>query len=160
MAADVTGSSEDRLQARLGEALAAREPMPAHLADVAKGLFAWRDVDAFLATVTFDSVVDELAGVRGMTLARTVTFECGATEIQIMAAAATERVGERTTHRLICQIAPGEPGASAVLRHPGGQIPAVIGAHGDVEFADVPEGPVQLTVTTSDGVITTEAVTF
>jgi hypothetical protein len=58
--------SEDDLAARLGGVLARRDPVPKEVIDAAKASAAWRTVDAELALLLYDSVLDEeFAGVRG-----------------------------------------------------------------------------------------------
>lgn len=151
---------DDALQAVLAEALAMSDPVPSVMRQRAKDLFAWREVDAMIAKVTFDSAVDELAGVRGTVMARSVEFEVRDTLIELIAAAATERVDGRRVTRLMCHIEPAQPGVRVVLRHGEGEVEQVIGADGEVEFTEVPAGPVRLTVHTAEGPVTTEAVTL
>ena len=73
----------------LGEALQAADGPPSDVVSQAKAIFTWRTIDAELAELTFDSIVDgELAGVRGAQAARTVTFETAAVVIDLEIAAA------------------------------------------------------------------------
>ncbi|MDR2988268.1 MAG: hypothetical protein LBV34_25870 [Nocardiopsaceae bacterium] len=69
------GREEDLLE-MLREAIGAREAVPARLVATAKGSFAWHNIDAELAQLTYDSVVDfEPAAVRSETASiRALTF--------------------------------------------------------------------------------------
>ena len=68
-------SNDDELLAALGRALQAQEVVPEAVLEAAKGAYAWRTIDAELAALTFDSVTDELVGVRGGGGPRALTFE-------------------------------------------------------------------------------------
>lgn len=59
--------SDDYLAARLGRVLAAHDPVPKHVLEAAKASGSWRTVDAELALLLYDSVLDkeELVGMRG-----------------------------------------------------------------------------------------------
>lgn len=58
--------SDDDLAARLGRILAQRDPVPQKVIHAAKASGVWRTVDAELALLLYDSVLDEeSAGVRG-----------------------------------------------------------------------------------------------
>lgn len=58
--------SDDDLAARLGHVLARRDPVPQDVIHAAKASGAWRTVEAELALLLYDSVLDEeSAGVRG-----------------------------------------------------------------------------------------------
>lgn len=151
---------DDALQAILAEALAVSDPVPPALRQQAKDLYAWREVDALIAQLTFDSATDEIVGVRGTVMARTVEFEVRDTVIELIAAAVTERVDGRRVIRLLCHVEPAVPGAQATLRHREGEDTQVVGADGEVEFPMVPAGPVRLTLQTAAGPVTTEAVTL
>jgi hypothetical protein len=64
----VNGDNEndDELAARLGRAIARRDPVPQDVIRAAKASGAWRTADAELAMLLYDSVLDEeFAGVRG-----------------------------------------------------------------------------------------------
>jgi hypothetical protein len=59
--------SDDELQARLGVVLARVDPPPTEVIAAAKASATWRTVDAELASLMYDSVLDrsESIGVRG-----------------------------------------------------------------------------------------------
>lgn len=157
--------TDDELQSVLAEGLAVTDAVSPRMVDVAKGLFTWRDVDALIAELTFDSAINEMAGVRGAATARTVSFQSRAFEIDntlidIVATPMAEDVGQSETNRLLVHIDPAAPGVRGVLRHLEGEVEQHVGAHGELEFTDVPSGPVRLSLHTVDGVVTTEVVSF
>ena len=72
-----TSDAPDTLLARIGNAFDDLEPIPAQLGDAARAAFAWRDADAELAELLFDSANEELVGIRGTTSDRR-SFRFGA----------------------------------------------------------------------------------
>jgi hypothetical protein len=52
-------SDDDQLLAALENATRAARDVPAGLVDAAKSVFAWRDIDAELAVLTYDSAVED-----------------------------------------------------------------------------------------------------
>lgn len=75
--------SDDGLAARLGRVLAQRDRVPREVIDAAKASGAWRSVDAELALLLYDSVLDdEFAGVRGGG-SRLLTFTSGRVTVDI-----------------------------------------------------------------------------
>lgn len=151
-------AGDDLLQQRLAAALAMSDPVPPQMVAIAKGLFAWREIDGLIADLTFDSAIDELAGVRGTAVARSLVFRHGELAIEVVVTLLAERVGERDLHRLVCHLEPVVPGRRVVVRHVDGEVEGRVSAYGEVEFTDVPAGPVQLSAHGPDGVVTTPAV--
>ena len=49
---------DDELEAELRRLAADREPVPAELVQAALDAFGWRDIDAELAELVYDSLVD------------------------------------------------------------------------------------------------------
>lgn len=101
------------LAARLGELLDRVEPAPDDLARAAKDLWTWRTVDAELADIGFDSLLDAPTGVRSAGGPRTVTFEGGGLVVDV------EVVEDGTTRRLVGQLAPAGPARVDVLADAG-----------------------------------------
>jgi hypothetical protein len=58
---------DDQLLAALGEAVRARDAVPDAFVEAGKGAFAWRQIDAELAQLTYDSATDRVAAVRSET---------------------------------------------------------------------------------------------
>jgi hypothetical protein len=68
---------------RLGLALET-DRVPDHVVQVARDSFTWRTIDEELAALSFDSLIDAVAGVRsGATAVRTLDFEAGDTVVSI-----------------------------------------------------------------------------
>ncbi len=115
------------------------DPVPARVADAARGSFAWRRIDAELAELTYDMAMDaeRLAAVRGEEAPRALTFEASGLTIEVEVV----RVGE--TRRLLGQIVPPQP-ALVELRHAGGQVAVEADQIGRFSVRGFPAGPVSL----------------
>ncbi len=124
------------------------DPVPDTLVAMAKESFTWRTIDAELAELVFDSLVDEVVGVRGVGgagQARAMSFETAGGAIEI----------EVDQGHLVGQVAP----AAAVLvelRHPGGTIVDHSDVVGRFRFDGVPRGPVRITVSGAGPTISTD----
>ncbi|SDG50953.1 hypothetical protein [Pseudonocardia oroxyli] len=131
--------TDDELAAELAAALADRRA-PREVVEAAKGLFAWRTVDAELAALTYDSLVDGLEGVvRGAAGPRALAFEAGDVEIEI------EVVPGLDGRRLVGQLAPG--GGAAVELVLGGESLALTADELGRFAADLPVETVALSLT-------------
>ena len=77
--------SDDELEAELRRLAADREPVPAELVQAALDAFGWRDIDAKLAELVYDSLVDadEASLVRGSPGHRLVSFAVGGMTIDV-----------------------------------------------------------------------------
>jgi hypothetical protein len=75
--------TDDELAAELAAVLADRRA-PREVTEAAKGLFTWRTIDAELAALSYDSLVDAEEGVvRGAAGPRALVFEAGDVEIEV-----------------------------------------------------------------------------
>lgn len=96
---------DDALLAQLGDVLRRYDDPPRDVLVAAKELFTWRTVDAELASLTFDSLLDdEPAGVRTTAVApRVLTFEADglAVEVEVETDAGSQR-------RLAGQLVPAQ----------------------------------------------------
>jgi hypothetical protein len=93
---------EEQLLAELRALAEVADPLPPEVTFAAKGSFAWRRVDADLAELTFDSLLEDaaLAGVRGADTVRLVTFEAGDVSVEVEITEAGDR------RRIIGQLVP------------------------------------------------------
>jgi hypothetical protein len=110
---------DNELEARLRMVAARFEPVPAELIRTAVGAFTWRTIDAELAELVFDSVVDDddAAVVRGTQQARLLSFRSGDLSIEV-------EVTATGAHRsLIGQLIPARQ-AAIEIRH-GGDVAAL-----------------------------------
>jgi hypothetical protein len=115
------------------------DPVPPELTAAAKSSFAWYTMDAELAALVYDSSEDdrELAGVRGASSTRLLTFESPALTVEVEATADGNR------RRLLGQLVPPQPGRVEV-RHIEGSASADVDEVGRFAVDDVPPGPVSL----------------
>lgn len=97
-----TTPEDARILAQLREGLGQSEAVPSDVIEFAKAAFAWRNIDAELAELDFDSIDEDLpAGVRSVGTARMISFQAGQWMIDIEF---DERSG-----RLMGQISPESP---------------------------------------------------
>lgn len=94
--------ADERLVAELRELFAQADPVPSLVTEVAKASLGWRRLDAELAELLTDSVLeaDSLATARGGEAVRSVTFGTGAKTLDVE----VHSDGERRA--LLGQIAP------------------------------------------------------
>ena len=74
---------DEDMMRRLGEAARAADPVPPEVIAAARASFVWRTIDAELAALTFDSLDQELVGVRGGGPTRSLTFEFGDAVVEL-----------------------------------------------------------------------------
>ena len=101
---DESHGPDERLLAALRELFDRSAPLPPRVVEMAKESYTWRTVDAELAALTSDSLVDQLAGsVRGAEAPRSLTFEAGDVSIEV------EVGGSGTQRRMLGQLVPAQP---------------------------------------------------
>jgi hypothetical protein len=76
---------DDELEQELRRLAAHAEPVPAELIQAAVDAFAWRDIDAEIAELTYDSLLDaeEASLVRGPADQRMISFAAGGLTIDV-----------------------------------------------------------------------------
>jgi len=116
-----TGGEEDqtwdeRLVAELQAFARRADPVPDDVVFAARGSFAWRRVDAELAELTFDSLLDDagLAVVRSGDAVRLVTFDAGDLSVEVEITARGHR------RRLLGQLVPPQEARVEVRAASGG----------------------------------------
>lgn len=119
------------------------DQVPGPLIEAARAGFTWRTVDAELAELIADSVLDA-AAVRAADAPRLVTFAAGAVSLVIEIVAPPARAGE-VARRLIGQIV-GAPPAEVEVRHADGSLTVQTDDYGRFRAAPVPPGPISLAV--------------
>lgn len=134
---------DDELLAALREALRAREAVPNWFVDTGKNAYAWHNIDAELAQLTFDSDSDQrmLAVTRSETASiRTLTFTSAHMSMEL----------EVTDDSLLGQILP--PGTGTLEIHTKGTIATtVVDEIGCFAVTPKPEGSFRLRCRTPDG---------
>ncbi|MGO8727963.1 MAG: hypothetical protein ACLQK8_14885 [Streptosporangiaceae bacterium] len=130
---------DDELEEELRRTAASLDPVPPELLRAAADAFTWRTVDAELAELVYDSLVDEdaLALVRGGSDRRLLSFEAGGLSIDLevsTAGAARELTG---------QLAPPQR-ASIEIRAGSGRVRTDADELGRFRATSVPAGPMSL----------------
>jgi len=103
-------TDDDRLLAVLADALDDARAVPPGFVEAGKAAYAWRTIDAELAALTYDSAVDDLAGVLRADSAtlRALTFAAAELTIEL----------ELTAEALLGQISPVEAGDATAYSGP------------------------------------------
>lgn len=115
------------------------DPPPPEIITAAKASFTWLTVDAELADIAFDSLLDVSPGVRSTAGPRLVSFEAAALTVEV-------EIGETGgSRRLVGQLVPPSE-AEIVVRHGNGEISAHADELGRFTVDGVPVGPVSLLV--------------
>ncbi|MEV5169567.1 hypothetical protein AB0L10_00395 [Streptomyces flaveolus] len=135
------------LEEELRQAAAVLDPVPAELVQAALDAFALHDLDARLAELTFDSLVDALP-VRGVTdTPRMLTFRAGEVTVDV----------EVTEDGLIGQVLPPQSARIEVLGGPQtARAPLTADPLGRFTSTTPPSGPFALRLRTGAEVIVTE----
>jgi hypothetical protein len=140
-------TDDERLLAELHEALRSAEQVPARFAEAGKAAFAWRHVDAELATLRHDSNANESeAAVPSGTRAdraelRALTFVSSELTIEL----------ELTMDALVGQVIPARRG-DIELEGPNGRSGRVtVDEMGWFAIRPIPSGPVRLHLRADDG---------
>ncbi|MGF1617333.1 MAG: hypothetical protein ACFCU2_05930 [Acidimicrobiia bacterium] len=127
----------------LRKGLRQSDPVPSTVSEFAAALFTWRDIDAELAELTFDSVDEQTpTGVRSTSTARMISFEVGKWTIDLEYNPAT-RI-------LLGSISPKSP-FTVELHSRGARFAMELDDMGRFEFDDVEGGPASLVFRSSDG---------
>ena len=131
--------SDDELEAELRRLAADREPVPAELRQAAVDAFSWRDIDAEIAELVYDSLLDADAAalVRGPADQRLVSFAVGGMTIDLEVTS----VGAGRT--VMGQIAPPQR-ATVDIRHPRDTVTVEAVALGRFRSGPLPSGPASL----------------
>lgn len=129
--ADVEPADRELLTVLRG-VLEETDPVPAPLVEAAQASFTWRTVDAELAELTADSVLDG-AAVRSAEAPRLLTFTAGAISLVL------EVVGRRLMGQIV-----GPRPEEVEIRHAGGSLTVPADDYGRFRAAPVPPGPISL----------------
>ena len=136
---------DEQLLAALREAVRARQAVPAWFVDTAKSAYAWHNIDAELAQLTYDSEadLDLAAAVRSETASiRALTFTSPHLTLEL----------EVAENSLVGQIIPPRPGTLEAQTRPGVTTTATVDEIGCFVVDPIPEGPFRLRCRTDDGI--------
>ena len=134
---------DEELLAALGDALRARQEVPEWFVETGKNAYAWHDIDAELAQLTYDSLVDRerAAVVRSEAASiRALTFTSTRLSIEL-------EVGEGS---LLGQIIPPRAGTLEV-HTTAGVTSSPVDEIGWFAVAPIPNSPFRLRCRTEDG---------
>lgn len=127
---------EEELVAGLRRSLEAGDPVPTDVTEFAKAAFTWRDIDAELAELEFDSAGEDLpTGVRSSATARMISFQVGQWMLDIEF--------DDTSGRLIGAISP-EASYTVELHTPGALFMTESDDVGRFEAEGIRPGPLSL----------------
>ncbi|MEV7083822.1 hypothetical protein AB0N88_35600 [Streptomyces sp. NPDC093516] len=134
------------LEEELRRAAAVLDPVPAELQHLAVEAYALHDLDARVAELTFDSLVDALP-VRGAPAApRMLTFRAGELTVDV----------EVTRDGLLGQVLPPQPARIEILGGPAPGAPLTADDLGRFTADAPPSGPFALRLRTDADVVVTE----
>ncbi len=134
--------NEQQIIAKLRKGLEQSDPVPGLVSEFASALFTWRNVDAELAELSFDSIDENTpSGVRSTTTARMVSFQAGQWLVDVE--------HDPTTGILMGVVSPDSD--FTVELHSRGAHFLVASDEGRFEFEDVEAGPISLVFRFSDG---------
>jgi hypothetical protein len=128
---------DDSLFAALQEALRAREAVPAEFIEAGKNAFAWHNIDAELAQLTYDSIrdADYQASLRAEAASiRALTFTSAHLTVEL----------EVTGDTLLGQIIPAQGGMIRVQPRDGGETTVTADEIGCFSIRPIPSGPFRL----------------
>jgi hypothetical protein len=134
---------DDELLAALGEAIRAREEVPEWFVQTGKNAYAWHNIDAELAQLTYDSSLDRDAAavVRSETASiRALTFTSAQLSIEL----------EVTADSLVGQIIPPRAGTLEV-HTAAGVASSPVDEIGCFSVTPIPDSPFRLRCRTEDG---------
>ncbi|WP_371667899.1 hypothetical protein OG985_09810 [Streptomyces sp. NBC_00289] len=143
---DGTEFDADLLEEELRRAAAILDPVPAELGRIAVEAYALHDLDACIAELTFDSVVDALP-VRGAAdVPRMLTFHSDGVTIDV----------EVSAQGLMGQLLPPRAARIEVLTGPQSAAPLEADDMGRFASAAAPTGPFALRLRTDGETVVTE----
>jgi hypothetical protein len=139
------GWDDEQLLAALRESIRARQAVPSWFIETGKSAYAWHDIDAELAQLTYDSSTDtgRLAAVRSETASiRALTFTSAGLSIEL----------EVTEGCLLGQIIPPRGGTLEVHDKAAATTTSPIDEIGCFTVDPVPPSPFRLRFRTADGI--------
>jgi hypothetical protein len=133
----VTDGRDEALLAQLREAISARRAVPPEFVEAAKNAFMWRNIDAELAQLTYDSTrsSDLVAATRSEAASiRALTFTSARLAIEL----------EVTEDSVLGQIVPAQLATIEVQAQDGPRSVIATDEIGCFSISPVPAGPFQL----------------
>ncbi len=138
------GWDDERLLSALSEAMKARQAVPSWFIETGKNAFAWHNIDAELAQLTYDSSTDRerIAAVRSETASiRALTFTSAHLSIEL----------EVTDDSLLGQIIPPRAGTLEIHTRAGEISTTDVDEIGCFAVDPIPDSPFRLRCRAADG---------
>lgn len=136
-------NQDNEIIEKLRRGLEQSDPMPSTVSEFAGALFTWRDIDAQLAELSFDSVSEDTpTGVRSTATARMISFAVTGWTIDVE--------HNPTTGILMGSVSP-ESRATIELHTSGARFTVASDDMGRFEFEGVEQGLISLVVHFEDG---------
>ena len=135
---------DDRLLAALGQALKARDAVPSWFIETGKNAFAWHNIDAELAQLTYDSEQDQraVAVLRSETASiRALTFTSAHLSLEL----------EVTANSLLGQLLPPRAGELEIQTRAGTTSTTEVDEIGCFSVEPIPDTPFRLRCRAADG---------
>ena len=135
---------DERLLVALGEAIRARQAVPSWFVETGKNAFAWHNIDAELAQLTYDSHDDrrEVAVVRSETASvRALTFTSAHLSLEL----------EVAENSLLGQIIPPRAGTLEIHTKAGAITTTEVDEIGCFAVDPIPDSPFRLRCRTAGG---------
>jgi hypothetical protein len=144
--------NDDRLLAALGDAVRARQAVPDAFVELGKGAYAWRQIDAELAQLTYDSRTDRTVAVRSeMASIRALGFTSAHLSIEV----------EVTEDCLLGQVTPPQAGTLEAQTTAGASTESTVDEIGCFAVDPIPASTFRLRFRAADGTdVLTEWVTL
>jgi hypothetical protein len=138
------GWDDERLLAALGEAMRVRQAVPSWFVETGKNAFAWHNIDAELAQLTYDSNEDrrQAAAMRSETASiRALTFTSAHLSVEL----------EVTENSLLGQIIPPRGGALEIQTRASETGTTEVDEIGCFSVDPIPDSPFRLHYRAPDG---------
>ena len=133
---------DEQLLVALGEAMRARQAVPESFVDLGKSAYAWHNIDAELAQLTYDSSREPVAGLRSEAASiRALTFTSAHISLEL----------EVTEGSLLGQIIPPRAGTLETQTRAGTTTSTPVDEIGCFAVEPIPASPFRLRCRTADG---------
>ena len=133
---------DDRLLGALRQALRARQAVPSWFIETGRNAFAWHNIEAELAQLTYDSSREPVAGLRSETASiRALTFTSAHLSLEL----------EVTDGSLLGQVIPPQAGTLETQTRAGTTTSTPVDEIGCFAVEPIPASPFRLRYRTADG---------
>jgi len=137
----VSAADDDRLLDELRRLFQETDPVPEETMRLAKASYGWRTLDAELAALTHDSLVDQAPlAMRGAAQPRLVTFDAADLRVEVEVEAGRQGNGRR----LLGQLVPPQPARIEARDGTGGRRSVEADEAGRFAIDQLPAGPLSL----------------